>query len=476
MTDSQKKKILNTFKKAAREVPAYRDFLKKHKINPSNVKTWSDFEKIPWTSKKNYFNKYPLNETAWRGKLDKPLVYTSTSGSTGKPTYFARSENLDYEYSVLIEDYLSRSGKKPVLVIIGFGMGVWIGGLITYKAFEMASRRNNLPVSVITTGVNKEEIFKALATLSPKYAQTILVGYPPFVKDIVDEAEERKINLKKLNLRFLFAAESFSETFRDYLCKKAGVNNLYLDTLNIYGTAEVGAMAFETPLAILVRRLAAKNKALFEDIFSSISKTPTLAQFNPDFVNFESQDGNILITAPSAMPLIRYAVGDSGGVISFSALAGKVKQHGINLEREMRKAGIKKHDRSPFVYVYERSDFAVSLYGITLFPEFVKEALLKSKAAEVLTQKFAMQTTFDKKEQQYLDINLEEKERVSKSARQKIQKIITETLKSRSSEFRELLHHLKGRELIKLKFWPKGHPLYFAPGTKQKWTLKNART
>ena len=31
--------------------------------------------------------------------------------------------------------------KKPILIIDGFGMGVWIGGLITYKAFEIIGQR-----------------------------------------------------------------------------------------------------------------------------------------------------------------------------------------------------------------------------------------------------------------------------------------------------------------------------------------------
>ena len=79
------------------------------------------------------------------------------------------------------------SAKEPTLVIIGFGMGVWIGGTLTYRAFDIASRRA-YPVSVLPAGVNKTEILKALHDLAPSFKQTIIIGYPPFVKDILDEA------------------------------------------------------------------------------------------------------------------------------------------------------------------------------------------------------------------------------------------------------------------------------------------------
>src|SRR3989344_108115 len=167
-----REKSLILFKDAAKRVPAYKDFLKKHKINSDKINTWQDFQLVPPIDKKNYLKQYPLEKLCWDGSLKKPLVFTSTSGSTGEPFFFPRGERLDWEYSVLAELFLQNSSYKtggPVLVIIGFGMGVWIGGLITYKAFEIASRRADLPVSIITPGINKQEIFKTLKNITPHY-------------------------------------------------------------------------------------------------------------------------------------------------------------------------------------------------------------------------------------------------------------------------------------------------------------------
>jgi phenylacetate-CoA ligase len=78
-------------------------------------------------------------------------------------------------------------------------MGVWIGGTITFQAFEMAGR-SGYPMSIITPGINKEETFKALKKLAPYFKQIILAGYPPLIKDIIDEAPGRGIRLKNLNI------------------------------------------------------------------------------------------------------------------------------------------------------------------------------------------------------------------------------------------------------------------------------------
>src|SRR3989344_7340430 len=206
---------LKLFHRAARQVPAYKDFLKKHKISSNKIKTYQDFKNLPVINKKNYLRVYSLDKLIWGGNLRKNMVFTSTSGSTGAPVYFPRQEKLDWQNSVFIEQFLSNSSygsKNPTLVIIGFGMGVWIGGLITYKAFEIAGKNGGYPLSIITPGINKNEIFNALKNIS----------------------------------------------------EKAGVKNFLLDTANIYGTADIGAMAWETPLSILVRRLAIDNNELFE--------------------------------------------------------------------------------------------------------------------------------------------------------------------------------------------------------------------
>lgn len=472
------KRALALFHDVAQRVPAYKDFLKKNGIRDHiQIRTWEDFQRVPLTSKKDYLRQYPLEKLCWDGNLNKQLVFTATSGSTGQPFYFPRTAEVDRNAAIIHEFFLRNSSHgtdKSTLVIVAFGMGIWIGGLITYKAFEISADRGKYPVSIITPGINKEEIFKVLKNIAPLYKQVILAGYPPMVKDIIDEGMEQGIDFKKLNLRLVTAAEAYTENFRDYIVGKTGVKNLFQDVMSIYGSADIGAMAFETPTAILARRLAMKNRELFENLFLKIKKTPTLAQYNPMQIMFEALNGEVVLTGNSAIPLIRYAIGDNGGVMGYDEVVGCIKTQGIDWGKEVKRAKLKNTQQLPFVYVYERSDFSTTLYGLQIYPETIREVLLKDALHPHVTGKFSMMTAFDDAQNQYLELHIEMKK--GKKESKKLADILTEEifkfLRENNSEFRELSNHLKDRARPRINLWPAEHPTHFKPGTKQKWIRK----
>jgi phenylacetate-CoA ligase len=469
------KRSIELFQKAAKEIPAYKKFLADNNCTPVDIRTAEDYAKVPLTSKKDYLQQYPLAETMWKEDWKGQIHYCSTSGSTGVPHYFPRNRKLAEQASFMVEEFLKNSsyGHGQTLVIMGFGMGVWIGGIFTMHAFEIAVERMKTPVALLPTGYNRSEVFKALKRLAPEYKQTIIAGYPPFIKEIVDDAQEEGVDLKKLNIRFMFAAEAFTEMFRDYVCEKAGVANPVLDTLNIYGSADIGAMAHETPLSILIRRLAQKEPLLFEDIFGQIEKTPTLAQYNPDFIEFETSEGQILLSGNSAVPLIRYAIGDHGGVKSFEDIEQIFKGRDISLHAEIKKAGIRV-DKRPFVFVYERTDFSTNLHGINIFPEFIREGLANPSVSDKVTERFAMTTEYDDNQVQFLRVNVELQKKITpdEQLQEEVLDAIFEGLIGKSAEFAEVSGNRDGKELIKITLWENGHKKYFSPGTKQKWVEK----
>jgi len=471
------KRSLKLFKRAAKELPAYRAYLDQHGINPTKIKRITDYSTVPTSTKKDYLQANHRSEMLWAQARKQPLWYCSTSGSTGEPYYFPRRDDLAGRGSYFIEDFLKYSsyGKGSTLVLMGFGMGVWIGGLITLRSFEIAADRLQEPISFLPTGYNKTEVFKALKKLAPEFDQTILVGYPPFVKEVIDEAEGEGINLKKLNMRLMFAAEAFTETFRKYVCQKAGIKNPLKDTLNIYGSADMGAMANETPLSILVRRLALEDALLYRDIFGQIEKTPTLAQYNPDFIEFEEVNGELILTSDGALPLLRYAIGDHGGVFTYDQVRKIFKRYKIDLGAEIKKAGIAKTVRKlPFVYVYERTDLSATLHGIIVYPEYVKEGLLTPELSPWFTERFTMSTKHDIRHNQFIQINLELHKDVqtSKKLEDLALKVIRSSMIAKSSEFAEVSKSKASQQLIQIVTWPNGHERYFAAGTKQKWVEK----
>lgn len=469
---------LRLFHKAAKHVPAYKDFLKKHGVKTDSITNWEDFTKLPVITKENYLRKYPLEDLHWQGSVAVPLVWTATSGSTGQPFYFSRSNFIDEQSAVIHEIFLRHDPdalRKPSLVLICFGMGIWIGGLITYQAFRLLHQRG-YPLSILTPGINKEEIFKALRNIGGVFEKVILCGYPPFLKDIVDEAPQRGINLKKMKVRFLFAAEVFTETFRDYIVDRARVGNIYLDTMNIYGSADLGTMAFETPLSILIRRHAAKKDEIFRDLFTQNERTPTLAQYYSPTICFEAPGRDIIVTGDNSMPLIRYSIGDIGGVYSFDELRKKLKTHRIDLPAEVKNAGLNDSTTTlPFVYIYERSDMSTTLYGLQIYPETIREVLLKKPFNRYLTGKLTLMTKYDSNQDQYLEVHLEMRkdvESLSESFMKIVLSAIVKNLREKNSEYRELSTYLKKRAIPKIRCWPAEDDRYFKPGLKQKW-VKN---
>jgi len=464
---------LELFHAAARRIPAYKDFLKKRRFSPSRVLRYEDLADVPVTNKKEYINAYLLKDLTWDGKLDKPTVFTSTSGSTGNQTYFCRSELLDWQYSVIQEIFFGNAQHpmKPTLAVICFGMGIWIGGIITYEAISQLSKRG-YPISLVTPGINKAEIFKILKVLSPQFAQTVIVGYPPFVKDIIDEAPQMNINMSKLNIRIITAAESYSEDFRDYLSKGVKLRSPILDTMSIYGSADIGAMSFETPVALAIRRATRKNAKLSLGLFHSAEKIPTLTQFIPSFINFEGVGGELLLTGNSAIPLIRYAIGDRGGVYSHEEMNSLLKLHGEEIPKIQG-------DRSgkmqlPYVYVFERNDFSTTLFGLQIYPETIREVLIKVPFSKLLTGKFTLITKYNAKQDQYLEINLEIARggSFSKIAEMQLQNSIVKNLLHKNSEYKELQKFIGNRATPHLVFWPAEDPKYFKPGVKQSWIKK----
>lgn len=468
---------LRLFHRAARDVPAYKHYLKANGIKPDRIESAADLKQVPPIDKKNYLRAYPYKDLFWGGTLSTSHVMTSTSGSTGDPFYFARSHAVDEQSALVHERFFlhsSLSKTKPTLVIVCFGMGVWIGGLITYQAFQMLGKRGH-PISVITPGINKAEIFKILRLLAPQYEQIILAGYPPFIKDILDEAGEAGIAMERYRMAMVFAAEAFSEHFRDYIAQKAHIRSPLTDTMNIYGSADLGTMAAETSLSISIRRLAGEDPALFAGIFGSTSKTPTLAQFIPSFTTFEEDGGDLFVTGDSAMPLVRYAIGDRGGVLAFEDMERITATHGVDIQKVIRAAKITPSFlKMPFVYVYERSDLSVTLYGLQIYPEVIRETLIEETFSSLLTGRFTLATKYDERHDQYLEINIElrRQRETDEALVSHLADEIQKNLKLKNGEYRELSSFLGTRAEPRLIFWPYEDPTYFRRDIKQRWVVR----
>lgn len=472
----QEKNTLNLFKKASKHCKAYKDFLKINKVKVEKIKTIEDFKNLPPTNKENYIRKYPLEWLIWKDSFTVPRTMHATSGSTGEPTYFTRDIYNDLKRGFIFELFLNHNKESianPTLFIITFGMGIWSAGVGIFSASYLINNIKKYPLTIISPGVNMPEILKILKNLSPSYKQIIIAGYPPFAKDIIDNAVLGIPALKKNKFRFIFTGEGFPEEFRHYLCSKVDVDNIYTDTMNTYGTSEFGATSIETPLSILIRNLVYKNKKILFDLFGEYDKIPTLVQNLYTDLYIYSKDNELFLTGNYIMPLINYQIGDTGGTTTYEKINEILSDYRINIQKEAKENHINNYIyKLPFIYVFTRKNLTVTLYGVLIYPEFIQPALMKRTISKFVTGKFIMSTKYDKSNNQYLEILLELKKGINelnKKQIEEIKKIIVDTLRNKSSEYRELEKDLKEKAHPLIKTLPYEAKGLFEIKSKHKW-------
>lgn len=460
------------FHSAARHVPAYRDFLKKNKIKPETVQTISDFKQLPLIDKKNYLQCYALKDLCWSGKLETSNVLTSSSGSSGEPFFWPRGREQEEEAILSHELFLTDVfdiDRRSTLFVVAFAMGSWVAGTLTYRCAQDIAERH--PLTVVAPGINKEEIVKIIKRLGGHYQQVVLAGYPPLIKDVIDEGRDQGLDWSRFHPKFLLAAEAISESWRDYLFQQVKSRRPLKDCLNIYGTADALIIGHETPLSIFIRRQAVRQRSLHRVLFSSDQREPTLVQYNPALRFLEEVSGQLVFSAFSGIPLVRYNIGDDGGVIDFSVMRKIGQDFGLDWQKAARQ-----HDFSlwslPFAYVFGRKDFTATLYGVNIYPENIKAALEKKAMASMVSGKFMMITKHNKQLDQYLEINVElakSRHTPHKNLGYEVQRAIVASLRKNNSEFRQL-HTVTGTRaepVIILRSYEDKQ--FFMPGIKQKW-------
>lgn len=474
-------RALSLFHQMAARVPAYKDFLASNKFDPESVRSPKDFHTIPPVDKNNYLRAYPHEMLCWDGSFPSgQWVISSTSGTTGEPYYFPRGAEQDAQYALMAELYLRDNfqiHKKKTLYIVAFPMGAWIGGLFTYEALRRVAESRKYDLSIITPGIHKQEVINAVRQLGDKFDQIIIGAYAPFLRDIIADGKAEGIDWTALNMGFVFSAEAFSERFRDFVLREVHPNHPLKATLNHYGTVDLGTMAHETPESILVRRTLVE-KGMLGHLLPEIRRQPTLAQYNPELFYFEQVGRHLYCSAYSGIPLVRYDLKDYGGVIARQRVHEVLASLDIDINALSTHYAIDDTQVNlPYVYVYERDDLSVSYYGFLLYPDMIRSALDQDELATLVTGKFSMQVQYSAEGRQHLEIFVElcHTQGRPEDSKQTVQTTIHRTLLQHSSEYRET-HRIVGDAIlpiVHLRHY--GDPAYFKSGTKQRWTLEEAR-
>ena len=463
--------ILALFHRCVAEVPAYRKFLEAQNVNPANITTYSTFCALPLMDKASYIYAYPLAERCLGGSLKSSDRVAVSSGSTGQPTFWPRSIADELDVAVRFEQVFKDSfhaHERTTLTVVCFALGNWVGGLYTTSCcWHLTSK--GYPLMVATPGNNKAEIFRVIQALAPHFEQTVLLGYPPFVKDVIDSGIAEGIDWTTYNPKLVFAGEVFSEEWRSLVLKRIGSTSPCYDSASLYGTADGGVLGNETPLSIAIRRWFSVHPEAARNLFGE-SRLPTLVQYDPASRFFELHDDTLVVSGENSVPLLRYHIADKGGLVSFEDMWAFLNNHGVHSLAELGLDNSSQTRSLPFVFVFGRADFTVSYYGANIYPENVTVGLEQPEFTSWISGKFVLETRETDNSDKYLHIAVELLPAIQGTI--KLSEKIAESVKTQllrlNSEFAN--YTPAERQLPQITLYSFADSDYFPVGVKHRYT------
>ncbi|HEU5267866.1 MAG TPA: hypothetical protein VFU35_14245, partial [Jatrophihabitans sp.] len=448
---------LELFRDVVSSVPAYRDFLDNNGVDATAVRAMADFEQLPIVTKDNYLRRYPLPDRCRDGRLDSCDMIAVSSGSSGEPTIWPRSVADELAVTrrfeqVFVDSFAAQ--QRHTLAVVCFPLGTWVGGLFTLACVRHLAA-TGLRITAVAPGNNVAEILRVVPELGGFVDQVVLLGYPPFIKQVVDAGIRVGLDWSRYAIKLVLAGEVFSEDWRDLVSRRAGMADVETGSASLYGTADAGVLGNETPLSVRIRRFLASRPELAGELFGD-QRLPTLVQYDPQIRYFETGgDGTLVFSGDSGVPLIRYGIGDRGGIISFSDMMAYCREHGFAPE-----AG----PELPFVYVFGRALFAVSYYGANVYAENIANGLEQPAVSDWVTGRFVLETRedADRNRELWVTVELARGEAASPERASAAAQSILTRLCGLNSEFANYVPD--DRQLPHVELRPADDPDYFPVG------------
>lgn len=384
-------------------VPAYRAHLPA--TTPAEIDTLEAFRLLPLLSKEDYYRAHPLQELCWDGQLAETEMVALSSGSTGEAAVWPRTAAHEADTAIRFEQVFAdsfRARERSTLAVVCFALGTWVGGMFTAQCLRLLALKG-YRITTATPGNHPAEIARVLRLLAGEYDQVVLLGYPPFLRDVLEGLPGQGVALRPGTVRLVFAGEGISEAWRTLLCRKLGTDPLS-DTASIYGTADAGVLAVETPLSIALRRWIAERADVQQQVFGR-ARLPMLFQYDPASRFFERHGEELVFSGDGGVPLVRYRILDQGGVAPSSRFVRQLAALGCPIDAAAplfaRRAQL------PFVWVFGRTHIAVSLDGANIYPEHILPALERPPLSDRLSGRFVMEVRSDPDQQPFLFLTLE---------------------------------------------------------------------
>ena len=116
-------------------VPAYTRAFDDAGVKPDDIKALDDIRRLPFTTKADLRENYPLGYLAI--PRSEVVRFHGSSGSTGKPTFVAYSKSDMDNWANLCARFLYAGGLRPGMTAqVAFGYGLFTGGFGLHQGIE----------------------------------------------------------------------------------------------------------------------------------------------------------------------------------------------------------------------------------------------------------------------------------------------------------------------------------------------------
>jgi phenylacetate-CoA ligase len=302
-------------------------------IRPEEIRTKDDLKKIPFTTKMDLRDNYPLGMISV--DISRLVRMHASSGTTGNPTIVAYTQGDIDAWAEMNARCLEIAGViSNDVVQVAYGYGLFTGGL----GLHYGAERLGTKVIPASTGNTKRQL-----KLMKDLGTTVLACTPSYGLFLIEAAREEGLEAKKdLHLRVgVFGAEPWSEITRRRL-EEGLVESAY----DIYGMSELNGPG-------VAMECRSKNGLhIWEDQYIVEIIDPNTGE-----VLESGEKGEMVVTTitKEGMPLLRYRTRD------ITILDDAACECGLTYARIKRILG--------------RTDDMLKVRGICVFPSQIEEIL-----------------------------------------------------------------------------------------------------
>ena len=329
----QLQKLRSLVARVYASVPAYTEALDRAGVKPDDIKTLDDIRRLPFTTKADLRNHYPLGYLAIPRR--EVARFHGSSGSTGKPTFVAYSKSDMNHWADLCARFLYSGGLRASMTAqVSFGYGLFTGGFGLHQGIE----RVGAAVLPASSGNTARQLV-LLQDMRPDY----LICTPSYALHLADGIQSGAIDRSTLNLKGMFlGSEPWTENMRRRMEEGLGV---YVE--NNYGLSEIQGPGVSGECAYRNGMHIAEDHFIVECV-------------NPGTLEpvAEGEEGELVFTTlnKEAFPLLRYRTRD------ISTLHAEPCPCGRTSVRMSRVTG--------------RTDDMLIIRGVNVYPSQIETALL----------------------------------------------------------------------------------------------------